>query len=100
MKMGLLEVVVESQSNKKMLKAMNATFLTLIPKQEGVHSLDLFRPITLCNIVYKIITKLIIERLKPWLGHLISKERGFCGQEIDFRWGCVFYRSYSFHEFL
>lgn len=59
-----------------MLKALNATFLALIPKKEGANSLNLFRPISLCNMMYKIITKVIVERLKPWLGNLISKEQG------------------------
>lgn len=54
-----------------MLKAMNVTFLALIPKKEGANSLD--RQISLCNVVYKIIIKFIFERLKPWLYKLISK---------------------------
>lgn len=59
-----------------MLRDFNATFLTLIPKREGVKSLDLFRPISICNVVYKIITKLIVEHLKSWLDRLISEEQG------------------------
>lgn len=57
-----------------MLKSMNSTFLALIPKLEGANQLAQFRPIALCNVVYKIITKLIVERLKPLLGSLISAE--------------------------
>lgn len=71
-KLDLLAVVQESLLNKQMLRSMNATFLTLIPKKVGANTLDNFRPIALCNVVYKIITKLIAERLKPWLGRLIS----------------------------
>ena len=36
-KFDLLEVVQESQRNKQMLKSMNATFLALIPRQEGAN---------------------------------------------------------------
>ena len=73
-KYDLLDVVQESHRNKQMLKSLNSTFLDHIPKKEGVNWLDQFRPIALCNVVYKIITKLIAERLKPLLGSLISIE--------------------------
>lgn len=75
-KLDLLAVVQESLLNKQMLRSMNATFLTLIPKKVGDNALDNFRPIALCNVVYKIITKLIVEQLKPWLGRLILEEQG------------------------
>ena len=75
-KYDLLDVVQESYRNKQMLKSLNSTFLALIPKKEGADRLDHFRPIALCNVVYKIITKLIAERLKPFLGSLISAEQG------------------------
>ena len=59
-----------------MLKSLNSTFLALIPKKEEANRLDQFRPIALCNVVYKIITKLIVKRLKPLLGSLISAKQG------------------------
>ena len=31
-----------------------------------------YRPISLCNIVYKVLTKIIVARLRPYLGNLIS----------------------------
>jgi hypothetical protein len=74
--MDLLEVVKESLQNKQMLRALNCTLLTLIPKKEGVDNLDSFRPIALCNVVYKIITKLIVDRLKICLPVVISEEQG------------------------
>eukprot|EP00253_Pinus_taeda_P007996 PITA_07996 len=57
------------------LKALNASFIALIPKQENAMTPDGFRPITLCNVVYKIISKVIANRLKPLLPSLISEEQ-------------------------
>ena len=72
----LLEVVKESYSRKQMLQALNSTFLTLIPKREGANQLEYLRPIALCNVVYKVITKLISKRIKKWLPIIISEEQG------------------------
>jgi hypothetical protein len=68
-------VVEESRASGVVLPALNATFLTLIPKEERVTNPKHFRPIALCNVVYKIITKVIANRLKPILTHVISKEQ-------------------------
>ena len=59
----------------KVIIALNATFLTLIPKEERVTNLKNFRPIALCNVIYKIISKYIALRLKPILPFIISKEQ-------------------------
>lgn len=40
-------LVEDLRIHKIVLKALNATFLTLIPKEEGDDSLDRFRPIAL-----------------------------------------------------
>ena len=53
----LLMVVSESQRTGKFLGAMNATFITLIPKKRD--TFEDFRPISCYNIVYKIIAKII-----------------------------------------
>eukprot|EP00253_Pinus_taeda_P035429 PITA_35429 len=74
-KQDILEVVEDSRQHKKVLKALNTTFIALIPKKENVVTSDVFRPITLSNVVYKIISKVIANRLKLLLHLLISKEQ-------------------------
>jgi hypothetical protein len=57
------------------LKAFNATFLTLIPKEEKVAHPSQFLPIVLYNVIYKILTKVIALHLKPILPFIISHEQ-------------------------
>ena len=71
-KLEVWNIVEYSRVSTRILLAFNATFLTLIPKCEGVDSLNKFKPISLCNVIYKIITKAIANRLKPLLPSLIS----------------------------
>lgn len=51
----------------------NATHLTLLPKENRPSSFSHFRPISLCNSSYKILTKILASHLKPLLPSLISE---------------------------
>eukprot|EP00253_Pinus_taeda_P005455 PITA_05455 len=80
----IMEVVEESRVQNRMWSGMNATFLTLIPKSNNSEEAQGFRPIALCNVIYKIIATLIAKRLKPLLPSIISPEQtGFVeGRQI------------------
>ncbi|XP_048494745.1 uncharacterized protein LOC125494904 [Beta vulgaris subsp. vulgaris] len=54
------------------LREWNYTNICLIPKTERPEEASQFRPISLCNVIYKIISKVISNRLKPILRELIS----------------------------
>jgi hypothetical protein len=73
-----------SRRTRRVLKAFNATFLSLIPKEHGDDSPGKYRPISLCNIVLKIITKVMENCLKPMFPELVSPEQsGFVeGKQI------------------
>lgn len=53
-------------------KEINQTLLVLIPKVDHPESLKEFCPVALCNVVYKLITKFIANRLKGHLKKIIS----------------------------
>lgn len=74
-KTEIWEVVEDSRCSGSILKSLNSTFLALIPKEEEARTPEKFRPIALCNVIYKIISKVIANRLKPIIPHIISEEK-------------------------
>eukprot|EP00253_Pinus_taeda_P021027 PITA_21027 len=69
------QVVEESRALRWLLPSLNSTFITLIPKVENSITPYKFRPIALYNVLYKVISKVIANRLKPLLPMLISPEQ-------------------------
>ncbi|RVW54895.1 Transposon TX1 uncharacterized 149 kDa protein [Vitis vinifera] len=53
-------------------RSLNSTFLVLIPKKEGAKDLSNFRPISLVGSVYKLLAKVLTNRLKLMMGEVIS----------------------------
>jgi hypothetical protein len=74
-KHDVYRVVGGSRISTSILKALNDTMITLIPKENEARTPDHYKPIALCNVVYKIISKVIANRLKPLLPTLISQEQ-------------------------
>ena len=71
-------LVEDSRKSESILRAINSTFLTLIPKESGIEDPSKLRPISLCNFIYKIISKVIANCIKPLLPIIISpKHAGF-----------------------
>ena len=58
-KFDVLEVVEESRLCRGVLSTLSSSFINLVPKEEGARCLENFHPISLCNVIYKIITKII-----------------------------------------
>ncbi|XP_028105122.1 uncharacterized protein LOC114304168 [Camellia sinensis] len=59
-------------ANKHIPDSMNKILLTLIPKVDNPESITQFRPISLCNVLYKTLTKVLVNRLRP-----LSRELGY-----------------------
>ena len=71
----LLQLVEETRVNGVLHLPLNSTFLALIPKKDNPESLDDYMPISLCNITYKVVTKIIAQRFRKVLSKIISKEQ-------------------------
>lgn len=55
------------------ISEVNETLIALIPKVDHPKSVKEFRPIALCNVIYKVVTKIIANRLKDHMDYLVGK---------------------------
>ncbi|KAL0300235.1 UNVERIFIED_CONTAM: putative mitochondrial protein [Sesamum angustifolium] len=62
----------DGYSSGRLLKQVNTTILALIPKVRLPSLVSDFRPISCCNVLYKVITKIIVQRLRSVLDKMIS----------------------------
>jgi len=73
--LNLLELVEDSRLHGKIIGSLNSTFITLIPKENNPSTFGDYRPISLCNLCYKLVTKIIANQLKPILSRALSEEQ-------------------------
>jgi hypothetical protein len=72
-KSDLMGVFQDFYTPSKFVKSINATFLALIPKKSRAVDHKDFRPISLVSGVYKIIAKVLANRLRKVVEKIISK---------------------------
>lgn len=78
---------------------INKFYVVLIPKVQGVLEFKHLKPISLCNTIYKILSKILAGRIRPLLKKIISpNQSAFYAQTLDW-WECHFSEwSFTFHE--
>jgi hypothetical protein len=64
---NLLQMVEDSRKKGKIYGSLNSTFLALIPKENNSASFNDYHPISLCNLIYKVISKVLANQIKPIL---------------------------------
>jgi hypothetical protein len=69
---SLTKEVLEGVNNKTIPGDWNDLVIVLIPKVENLELVPQYRPISLCNVLYKVISKMIALRLKQVLDDIIS----------------------------
>ncbi|KAL0288166.1 UNVERIFIED_CONTAM: hypothetical protein Scaly_2739000 [Sesamum calycinum] len=62
---AVVAVVKKTFEEGRIPDNMNNILITLIPKQEKPATLAQCRPIPLCNVIYKVIAKVAVSRLRP-----------------------------------
>ena len=55
-----------------MLSSINFTHIAFVPKVKSPDCMPQFRPISLCNVLYKIVSKVLVNRMKVILPRVIS----------------------------
>lgn len=72
------DAVTEFFENGRLLKQLNHSIIALIPKVDHARKVGEFRPISLCNVVYKAISKILASRLSGVLPLLVDEaQAGF-----------------------
>lgn len=56
-------------------RALNRTSVVLIPKVKQIFKFNHIRPISLCNTIYKVISKILAGRIKQYLPRIISSNQ-------------------------
>ncbi len=67
--------VLSYLNSGQVLSSINHTYITLIPKVKNPEKVTEFRPISLCNVIYKLASKVIANRLKLILPNIISESQ-------------------------
>ena len=69
---SVISAVREFFMTGHLLRKFNATAITLIPKDTGSDRLSNFRPVSCCNTIYKVITRIISKRLKLFISQAVQ----------------------------
>ena len=71
----VFKAVLDCLNSCHIPKEFNYTYVTLIPKVKDPEKISKFRLISLCNVIYKLISKVLANRLKPLLPSIVFENQ-------------------------
>lgn len=71
----MVQAVLSYLNSGKLTPGLNHTFISLIPKVKTSEYVIESCPIVLCNILYKLVSKVLANRLRKVLPYIISESQ-------------------------
>ncbi|XP_074290915.1 uncharacterized protein LOC141617643 [Silene latifolia] len=72
-KRDFTKAILSILNSGRVLRELNRTFIALIPKKENPEGVTDYRPISLCNVVMRVMTKCIANRLAKVMSSLVGE---------------------------
>nr|CAN66460.1 hypothetical protein VITISV_035842 [Vitis vinifera] len=97
----IMDMFKEFHEHNSFVRSLNNTFLVLIPKKSGVEDLEDCKPISLLEGLYKLLAKVLANRLKKVIGKVVSIAQNafvtgrqilnasLIANEVGWMWSCV-----------
>lgn len=92
----VINCVLNALNSRIMPCVLNDTYICLIPKVKSPQKITKFRPINLCNVIYKLISKTLANRLKRILAKVIDESQS--AREAYYRQCPCDHRNYALHR--
>jgi hypothetical protein len=75
-----MAVVLDFLNGGELPNSINKTTIVLIPKIKQLQEMKQFRPISVCNVVYKICSKVLANQLRGILDEIICRTKCICAR--------------------
>ncbi|XP_022846184.1 uncharacterized protein LOC111368907 [Olea europaea var. sylvestris] len=69
----VVEAIKEFFLSRSLLKQINHTIIALVPKSNHTPNVGDYRPLSCCNVIYKVISKILASRLRPILETIVDQ---------------------------
>ncbi|GKV32054.1 hypothetical protein SLEP1_g40687 [Rubroshorea leprosula] len=74
-RVDVIRFLHEFHKNGKLVRGLNTSFIVLVPKVDNPQKIEEYRPISLIGVMYKILAKLLANRLKVVLDGIVGEQQ-------------------------